>query len=126
MTARSDWRYLTRHAEEGRGPVQNARAEPANYYAEGAEHGEPPGLWWGEGAKGLGLEGEVSHDVMDDLYGAFVDPSTGERLGRRPMQFASYQERLTAKLEAEPDATPERQRELEFEAAKSHRKAVHY
>jgi hypothetical protein len=63
---------------------------------------------------------------MEGLYGSFVDPSTGEKLGRRPMQFASYQERLAAKLEAEPDATPERRRELEFEVAKSHRKAVHY
>jgi conjugative relaxase-like TrwC/TraI family protein len=89
-------------------------------------HGEPPGLWWGEGAANLGLAGEVDHDVMHTLYGGLVDPATGEALGSRPRQFATYQERLAAKLAAEPDATPERRRELEFDAARSHRKAVHY
>jgi conjugative relaxase-like TrwC/TraI family protein len=126
MTGRSDWRYLVRHAEEGRHPEGRPAREPRNYYAEASNHGEPPGLWWGEGATALGLEGEVDHDVMHTLYGGLVAPATGEALGSRPRQFATYQERLAAKLTAEPDATPERRRELEFDAAKSHRKAVHY
>src|SRR5215204_3041354 len=126
MTGRSDWGYLLRHAEDARGPIEAGQVEPTNYYAEASKHGEPPGLWWGEGTAALGLQGEVDHDVMEMVYGGLAHPGTGETLGSRPRQFAPYQERLAAKLAAEPDATPERRRELEFEAAKSHRKAVHY
>jgi conjugative relaxase-like TrwC/TraI family protein len=126
MTPRSDWRYLTRHAEEGRGISEAAVREPTNYYAEASEHGEPPGLWWGEGAAAIGLQGEVDHDDMETVFGGLAHPTTGEALGSRPRQFATYADRLAAKLEAEPHATPERRKELEFEAAKSHRKAVHY
>src|SRR5215207_8392467 len=126
MTGRSDWRYLVRHAEEGRGPSDGVQVATTNYYAEASDHGEPPGLWWGKGADALGLRGEVDHGVMETVYGDLVHPTTGETLGSRPRQFASYADRLAAKLDAEPNATPERRKELEFEAAKSHRKAVHY
>ena len=135
---RSDWRYLTRHAQDGRereddGPLRDAahkdrdRDRPVrDYYTSGAARGEPAGRWWGRGAESLGLRGEVREAVMETVYGDLADPATGEALGSRPRKFASYADRLAALLEKEPDATPERVAELELKAHKSHREARHY
>ena len=120
MTTRSE--HATTKSD--RSDRDNERAR--DYYTSGVEHGEPPGRWWGSGAESLGLRGDVTEAVMDKLYGALVDPNTGEALGTRPREYASYADRLFALLEKEPDATPERVAEIELEAHKSHREARTY
>jgi hypothetical protein len=44
----------------------------ADYYLSAA--GEPPGIWAGSAAPGLGLSGEVDPDVMRALYHHDVAP----------------------------------------------------
>jgi hypothetical protein len=65
-----------------RGPVKDA----ASYYLQASEHGgEPPGRWWGPGAKALGLKpGQVvDRDAYDLLFGQRKAPD-GTQLGRPP------------------------------------------
>ncbi len=83
-----------------------------SYYLDAVTEGEPAGVWLGSGAAGLGLAGEVDAEDMKTLYGQFVNPVTGEQFGARPANRRSVQERLEAKLAAEPDASPERIEEL--------------
>ncbi len=56
-----------------------------DYYAS---RGETPLLWGGRGAAALGLEGNVTPETYEAIYGpdGALDPSTGERLvnSRRP------------------------------------------
>lgn len=123
--------YLTRSVGKG--------AE--NYYLSAvAEHGEPPGIWWGEGARVLGLEPGtvVENKIMEMLYSTFLDPRDPEflnkdvpdeekgHLGRRPQAFKSAEEILAARLAAEPEATAERVEELRIEAARAARRAVYF
>ncbi len=79
-----------------------------SYYLDAVTDGEPPGRWAGSGAAQLGLAGEVDPEAMKTLYGDFINPVTGERLGRRPAQRVSVDDRLAEALRAEPGATPER------------------
>jgi hypothetical protein len=125
-----DPRYLTRQVGAG--------AE--NYYLSAvAEHGEPPGHWWGPGADELGLGdgAEVDAPVMEELYSTFFDPRDPNflrkdipdeekaRLGRKPPKYDNAAEKaFQAKLAAEPDADPERQKELLREAKGSVSQAV--
>ncbi|WP_192808972.1 MobF family relaxase [Actinomadura montaniterrae] len=124
-----DPRYLTR--EVGRG------AE--NYYLSSVvEHGEPPGIWWGEGARALGLEPgtEIDAATFERLYEHFHDPRSPdfhdgsvpdeekERLGRRKSTFKSWEEIFEKKMQAEPEASPERLDELRYAAKKEARQAV--
>src|SRR5262245_61031304 len=112
-----DPRYLTREVGKG--------AE--NYYLSAvAEHGEPPGRWWCLGAAELGLEpgSEIDGAVMEKLYETFLDPrdpdflndsvpdSEKARLGRRKSEFKSWKTILEQRLAAEPEASPERRKEL--------------
>jgi conjugative relaxase-like TrwC/TraI family protein len=125
-----DPRYLTRQVGQG--------AE--NYYLSAvAEHGEPPGRWWGPGAEELGLEpgSEIDAAVMEKLYSTFLDPRDPDflnrrvpddektRLGRRPPKYDKAANKVfLEKLEAEPDADPERQKELWREAKSEVQQAV--
>ena len=52
----------------------NSVAKGRHDYYTGA--GEAPGVWNGRGRGLLGLEGIVDPEVMDTLYGRFVDPRT--------------------------------------------------
>ncbi|MBG0826154.1 relaxase domain-containing protein [Planomonospora sp. ID91781] len=123
--------YLTRSVGKG--------AE--NYYlAAVAEHGEPPGVWWGEGAAALGFAhgSTVDAAVMEKLFSSFLDPRDPEflskeipdeekaRLGRRPQEFKSADAILAARLAAEPEATAERRDQLRIEAQQDARKAVYF
>ncbi|RSN51125.1 MobF family relaxase [Actinomadura sp. WAC 06369] len=124
-----DAKYLTRQV--GRG------AE--NYYLSSvAEHGEPPGVWWGEGARTLGLEPgtEIDGAVFEKLYETFLDPRDPNfldssvpdeekaRLGRRKTTFRSWEEIYATKVAAEPEASLERLAELKYEAKGEARQAV--
>ncbi|MER6816445.1 MobF family relaxase [Spirillospora sp. NPDC000708] len=124
-----DPKYLTRQV--GRG------AE--NYYLSAvAEHGEPPGVWWGRGAEALGLEpgGEIDGPVFEALYEHFLDPRDPSfsdpdvptedkaRLGRRKSRFQSWETIYEKSLKSEPEASPERREELRIAAKGQARQAV--
>ena len=69
------------------GPVKDA----AGYYIQASESGgEPPGRWWGPGAKALGLEhGQtVEREPYDLLFGQRKAPDGG-RKSRRPVRPAA-------------------------------------
>src|SRR5205823_6126647 len=97
----------------------------ADYYIQASEGGgEPPGRWWGPGARALGLEpGQVvEREPYDLLFGERKAPD-GTALGRSPgsgRQAADIYARLLA---AEPHATAERKRELRMEATRQARQS---
>jgi len=110
----------------------------------------------GAGGAELGLSGEVEPEVMHDVYHRFLDPRERDRvnseiaaldipkdhpdydkavaaiektgrLGSKPYDYSkSNQERRDEAYAKEPDATPERRREIELECRKEDKEAVHY
>ena len=97
------------------------------YYLNAAQAGEPPGRWWGPGARALGLApGQAVKRAPYDAVYRQTDPRTGAKLrrpcGRYPT-FADHLARLTA---AEPHAIAERLIELEREAARATRQPAAY
>lgn len=52
---------------------------PVDYYLD---PDEPPGRWWGEGCRAVGLAGGVTPEQLRAMLVA-RHPGTGERLGRR-------------------------------------------
>jgi conjugative relaxase-like TrwC/TraI family protein len=126
ITSGYDPLYLTRAVATGR----------ENYYLSAvAEHGEPPGVWTGLGCPELGLHigSEVDNTTMGELYGKFADPQDprGETtLGRAPSEFTGINDKVAAliarRLEAEPEATPERRDQLIMQALKQQRAAVYF
>ena len=97
------------------------------YYINAAQRGEPPGRWWGPGARALGLAaGQVVEREFYDAVYQQLHPVTGQKLGRARgsyLRFADHLARLTA---AEPHATTGRLIELEREAAKATRQPAAY
>lgn len=104
-----------------------------NYYTIAVtQHGEPQGVWWGPGAEALGFTpgAEIDPKVMEKLYSSFVDPrdenflnsevpdAEKEHLGIRPPRYKDADAWYEQLLKREPEATPERQRELRNEAEK--------
>src|SRR6201986_3386703 len=104
-----------------RGPARDA----ASYYIQASESGgEPPGRWWGPGAKALGFESgqRVEREPYDLLFGERKAPD-GTQLGRPPgdgRKAADIYDRLLA---AEPHATAERKRGLRLEATRRGRQS---
>jgi hypothetical protein len=101
------------------GPAKDA----AGYYIQASESGgEPPGRWWGPGARALGLEpGQtVEREPYDLLFGQRQAPD-GAPLGRPPGGGRKAAEVYAKLLAAEPHATAERRRELRIEATKQAR-----
>jgi conjugative relaxase-like TrwC/TraI family protein len=97
-----------------RGPAKDA----ASYYIQASETGgEPPGRWWGPGAKALGLEpGQtVEPKPYDLLFGQRKAPD-GTPLGKPPGGGRKAADVYARLLAAEPHATAERRRELRIEA----------
>ena len=77
-----DLEYIWKQVD--RGPAKDA----ASYYIQASENGgEPPGRWWGPGAKALGFEpGQmVEREPYDLLFGAAQSP------GRHPAGQAARQ-----------------------------------
>jgi conjugative relaxase-like TrwC/TraI family protein len=112
-----DLEYIWKQVD--RGPVRDA----ASYYIQASEcGGEPPGRWWGPGAKALGLEpGQVvEREPYDLLFGERKAPD-GTLLGR-PRSSGRKAANIYARLfAAEPHATAERRRELRVEATRQAR-----
>jgi TrwC relaxase len=102
-----------------RGPVKDA----AGYYIQASESdGEPPGRWWGPGAKALGLEpGQVvEREPYDLLFGQRKGPD-GTPLGRPPGNGRTAADIYVQLLAAEPHATAERKHGLRTEATRQAR-----
>ena len=104
-----------------RGAVKDA----ASYYIQASETGgEPPGRWWGPGARALGFEhGQtVERKPYDLLFGERKAPD-GTPLGRPPGSGRKAADLYAKLLAAEPYATAERRRELRIEATKQARQS---
>jgi pimeloyl-ACP methyl ester carboxylesterase len=86
--------------------------------------GEPPGRWWGPGARALGFEpGQtVERQPYDLLFGERKAPE-GTQLGRPSGDGRKAAGLYAQLLAAEPHATAERKRELRTEAAKKARQS---
>jgi hypothetical protein len=109
--------------------AQNGGAEKTvgGYYINAAQDGEPPGRWWGPGAKALGFTAGqvVEREPYDTVYRQ-RDPVTGEKLGRSRGSYLKFADHLARLQAAEPHATAERLIELEREAAKATRQPAAY
>ena len=104
-----------------RGPAKDA----ASYYIQASESGgEPPGRWWGPGAKALGFEPgqRIERKAYDLLFGERKAPD-GTQLGRPPGNGRKAADLYAQLLTAEPYATAERKRELRTEAVKKTRQS---
>ena len=107
---------------------RSASKDAAGYYLQASESGgEPPGRWWGPGAKALGLEhGQtVERGPYDLLFGERKAPD-GTQLGRPPGSGQNAVGIYARLLAAEPHATAERQHELRTEAARQARQSPLY
>jgi conjugative relaxase-like TrwC/TraI family protein len=112
-----DLNYIWKQVELG--PVKDA----ADYYIQASETGgEPPGRWWGPGARALGLEpGQlVDREPYDRLFGQRQAPD-GTPLGRPPGDGRKAADLYARLLAAEPHATAERRHELRIEAVRQAR-----
>ena len=87
LSAGSGYEYLTRQVAAmdatGRG-----HTTLSDYYSA---KGESPGHWYGGGLVGVGLAAgdEVTAEQMKLLFGAGLNPVTGERLGQRYALYAN-------------------------------------
>ena len=112
-----DLEYIWKQVD--RGPAKDA----AGYYIQATESGgEPPGRWWGPGAKALGLKpGQVvEREAYDLLFGQRKAPD-GTQLGRPPTNGRKAADVYARLLAAEPHATAERRHELRVEATRQAR-----
>ena len=117
LTKGYDLDYIWKQVD--RGPAKDA----AGYYIQASEAGgEPPGRWWGPGAKALGLEhGQtVERKPYDLLFGQRKAPD-GTLLGRPPGGGRKAADLYAKLLAAEPHATAGRKHELRVEATKQAR-----
>jgi hypothetical protein len=107
------------------GSAANRRQAGACYIGA-AEGGEPPGHWWGPGARALGFRNgqEIERKPYDLVFGQRVHPLDGTRLGRRRQAADKAAEAAYARLlQAEPHATAQRKRELRDAAAREARQS---
>ena len=99
--------------------------DAASYYIQASESGgEPPGRWWGPGARALGLEhGQtVEREPYELLFGQRKAPD-GTPLSRPPDGGKKIADVYARLLAAEPHATADRKRELRIEAARQARQS---
>jgi conjugative relaxase-like TrwC/TraI family protein len=104
---------------------QSLTKDPAGYYIQASEAGgEPPGRWWGPGAKAVGLQPDqvVERKPYDLLFGERKAPD-GAQLGRPPGKGRKAADIYARLLAAEPHATAERKRELRLEATRQARQS---
>ncbi len=119
LTKGYDLEYIWKQVD--RGAVKDA----ASYYIQASESGgEPPGRWWGPGAKALGFEPgqRIDREPYDLLFGQRKAPD-GTPLGKPPGNGRKAADLYAKLLAAEPHATAERRRELRIEATKQARQS---
>src|SRR5579872_4957332 len=117
-----DLDYIWKQVDHG------AAKDAVGYYIEASESGgEPPGRWWGPGAKVLGLDhGQiVEREEYELLFGERKAPD-GTPLGRPPGAGRKAADVYARLLAAEPHATAERKRELRIEAVSQARQSPLY
>jgi hypothetical protein len=119
LTKGYDLDYIWRQVD------RNAAKDAAGYYIQASESGgEPPGRWWGPGAKALGLEpGRVVERAPYDLLFRERKAPDGTPLGRPPADGRKAADIYARLLAAEPHATAERKRELRLEATSQARQS---
>jgi conjugative relaxase-like TrwC/TraI family protein len=104
-----------------RGPAKDA----ASYYIQASETGgEPPGRWWGPGARALGFEAgqTIERQPYDLLFGQRKAPD-GTRLGKPTDGGRKTADVYARLLAAEPHATAGRRRVLRIEATRHTRQS---
>ena len=114
-----DLEYIWRQVD--RGPAKDA----AGYYIQASQTGgEPPGRWWGPGAKALGFEhGQlIERKPYGLLFGKRKAPD-GTPLGRPPDGGRKLADVYARLLDAELHATAGRKRERRIEATKQARQS---
>jgi hypothetical protein len=114
-----DLDYIWKNVD--RGPANDA----VGYYIQASESGgEPPGRWWGPGARALGFEPDerIEREPDDLLFGERKAPD-GTRLGRPPGDGRKAADLYAQLLAAEPHATAERKRELRIETVRKARQS---
>jgi len=114
-----DLDYIWKQVDHG--PTKDA----ASYYLQASETGgEPPGRWWGPGAKALGFDHgqRIERDPYDLLFGKRQAPD-GTPLGRPPSDGRKAADLYAQLLATEPHATTERKRELRLEATRQTRQS---
>ena len=114
-----DLDYIWRQVDRG------VAKDAASYYIQASESGgEPPGRWWGPGARALGLEHDqtVEREPYELLFGQRKAPD-GTPLSRPPDGGKKIADVYARLLAAEPHATADRKRELWIEAAKQARQS---
>ena len=119
LTKGYDLDYIWKQVD--RGPAKDA----ASYYIQASETGgEPPGRWWGPGARALGFEvsQRVERQPYDLLFGKRKAPD-GTQLGKPPDGGRKAADLYARLLAAEPHATAERRRELRIEATRQTRQS---
>lgn len=120
------WRYPVKGAGCAQQRVPEQR-DPTRYYTAELEQGEAPGVWHGQALSALGLEDGMLATEADvkSVFGKLQHPDTGAQLGSAPRTFKDYETRLAEALAKEPEASEERQREIEQRVRYgTHRKAV--
>ena len=96
-----DLEYIWKQVDRG------LAKDAAGYYIQASESGgEPPGRWWGPGAKALGLEpGQVVEREPYDLLFGQRKALDGTPLGRPPGNGRKAADIYAQLLAAEPHAT---------------------
>jgi hypothetical protein len=114
-----DLDYIWKHVDRG------ATKDAASYYIQASETGgEPPGRWWGPGAKALGFKvgQRIEREPYDLLFGERKAPD-GTQLSRPPTGGRKAADLYEALLAGEPHATAERKRELRTDAVRRARQS---
>ena len=114
-----DLEYIWKQVDRG------ATKDAASYYIQASESGgEPPGRWWGPGAKALGFEPgqRIERKPYDLVFGERKAPD-GTQLGRPPNGGRKAADLYAQLLAPEPHATAERKRELRTEAVQKARQS---
>ena len=112
---------------KNQGQQEQPGKSAGGYYISAVQHGEPPGRWWGPGAKALGFtDGQVVERGPYDAVYQQRHPVIGERLGRARGSYVKFADHLARLQAAESHATTGRLIELEREAAKATRQPAAY
>lgn len=117
-----------RNQEPGQDVEPERTSDAAGYFLSAQEHGEAAGRWYGSGLDMLGMRAgsAATADDVRKAFGELRHPDSGEFLGRAPRQFKDYEARVATAVKREPNATPERLREIQDAARTDGRKAVAY
>lgn len=105
LSAGDGYLYYTREVASA-DELRSSDRKLGDYYTV---TGHPPGIWGGRGAKNLGVQGEVTEEQMELLYGlgqhplaGQMDPVSGEKiqaqLGQRYKRFDQFDGELAKKI----------------------------